>query len=849
MKYLFPVTVFFFLFAGNSFSQLDKLPSEREGKFPVNMPNYEGVDQLLLLSNIWVIVVTDNMKDIVQNIDELSNGEYEKMLTRWENSEKIGKPDWTAYKARPNIFNQYSAKAREICGERNMAKTAYFKISSKDDSHYVKALEPLKVAKVIVGVGDQKVRGGCDPHFVYYSYLEMPKPLENGKTYSITLKNGRKVTFLYDEMRSVSRAIKVNQMGYLPDAKQKYAYLGCYLYDQGPMEFPGVKEFKVFDVNSGKEVYKGELKLRDKNSRVPFKPGKSGDINKQPLQHGENLYEIDLGPMKAEGNFFVSIPGVGRSWPFRHAKDAYGEAFFLATRGLYHQRCGIPYSKPYTKWERISCHEEPVYESEHIPFAIGNFDRPKKWGGNAFDVFGATIDTSKKTVDHVGGWHDAADWDRNVFHYSDVFDLLYSYEFAPKKFSDGQLNIPESGNGIPDILDEAEFGLNVWTKSMDEKGGVSGVVETWTHPTIDDKNVKYSYARRSRWTSLIYAAAAAQFAELVKPFDPAKSDKYQKLALKAYAYGIDPKNSMGKVKVIAKEKRGKGKPYELTWEEKDEYNYPFMAMAKLRLYQLTKDKKYLQDIPKLTEKCLMPTNWRYTRADFSPWLYYHIARGAADALPPEMVKKWRDFYLKSADDIVKQINEPPYRKSWPVYQDFWMGWGAAHTSNFNRMLLIASSLTDDKKYRDAALLNMDFMYGANPMGMSWTTGIGYVYPVDIQHAVSDDDKFLDPVPGLTIYGITGGMYSDLRHKAWAAPKGDGSKEEIKFFTPDIPLWRRWSCHPRLNVGQCEFTIHETMAANILNSAWFLSEGWQPSDDLKSRGPKEDKYVFGYYYLP
>ena len=73
----------------------------------------------------------------------------------------------------------------------------------------------------------------------------MPSPLRSGCSYTIALGNGKKVTFLYDEMRTVSRAIKVNQVGYLPDAPRKYAYLGCHLNEHGPMDLSQVRRFQV----------------------------------------------------------------------------------------------------------------------------------------------------------------------------------------------------------------------------------------------------------------------------------------------------------------------------------------------------------------------------------------------------------------------------------------------------------------------------------------------------------------------------------------------------------------------------------------------------------------------------
>jgi len=77
----------------------------------------------------------------------------------------------------------------------------------------------------------------------------------------------------------------------------------------------------------------------------------------------------------------------------------------------------------------------------------------------------------------VGGWYDAADRDRRRWHYDVVYDLLLAYETAPGNFTDGQAPTYESRNGIPDIVDEAAWGLLVWRRSQDERGGVSGYCE------------------------------------------------------------------------------------------------------------------------------------------------------------------------------------------------------------------------------------------------------------------------------------------------------------------------------------------------------------------------------------
>ena len=136
--------------------------------------------------------------------------------------------------------------------------------------------------------------------------------------------------------------------------------------------------------------------------------------------------------------------------------------------------------------------------------------------------------------------------------------------------------------------------------------------------------------------------------------------------------------------------------------------------------------------------------------------------------------------------------------------------------------------------------------------MSWTTGIGYVYPIDIQHHNSETDGIMDPVPGITIYGLNGGqaMHYKGREYIWEGKGADGKPISfIKEANKKVPFYRCWSAHPHVNVGQCEFTIHETCSAMMFSTAVLLEKGWKPGEALKKRGPRQEQYLFGYWPLP
>jgi hypothetical protein len=72
---------------------------------------------------------------------------------------------------------------------------------------------------------------------------------------------------------------------------------------------------------------------------------------------------------------------------------------------------------------------------------------------------------------------------------------------------------------------------------------------------------------------------------------------------------------------------------------------------------------------------------------------------------------------------------------------------------------------------------------------------------------------------------------------------------IDFKIPDVPLWRRWSCHPIYNTRQCEFTVQETISPTLFCSAMLMSPGWKPTNALKSRQPRPSEFLYGTWYLP
>jgi hypothetical protein len=139
-----------------------------------------------------------------------------------------------------------------------------FTIESKDDSVYQEAKRPSSTTWQEIALDKNELHGIFNIEWVHYNYIEFPEALKKGSHYTIKTEK-ESVTFLYDEVKTISRAIKVNQLGYLPDVAHKYAYLSGFLEEFGPLPVQEPLQYYVIDQKSGKTVLIGKIKLRAKN--------------------------------------------------------------------------------------------------------------------------------------------------------------------------------------------------------------------------------------------------------------------------------------------------------------------------------------------------------------------------------------------------------------------------------------------------------------------------------------------------------------------------------------------------------------------------------------------------------
>jgi len=145
--------------------------------------------------------------------------------------------------------------------------------------------------------------------------------------------------------------------------------------------------------------------------------------------------------------------------------------------------------------------------------------------------------------DMLGGWFDAGDLNKYVpYMEATLFDLLWAYELNPRAFGD-DTNIPESGNGVPDLLDETKWELDWLLKMQDGDGGVFNRVagrsyDNGSGPPSGDTQPRF-YTAKTTWATADAAASLAHAARVYGHFDstfPGYAGRLREAARRAWAY-------------------------------------------------------------------------------------------------------------------------------------------------------------------------------------------------------------------------------------------------------------------------------------------------------------------------
>ncbi|MEE2786517.1 MAG: glycoside hydrolase family 9 protein [Myxococcota bacterium] len=512
-------------------------------------------------------------------------------------------------------------------------------------------------------------------------YLRFETAFNTGETYTLALTEGATtgrsaITFTYDDDRLFNPHLKVNQEGYRPGSKDKLVLFGAWMGTAGTLSFETPPaECVVVDEDTGVTALTAPMSLRhragveDEGAYPPWnKPG--ADFTR------EDVYTCDISALEDEGTYYVKIKDMGRSYPFRIAHDVYARAFRVAMRGLFYQRAGQALDDTNSAYRREAGHVEPV----RIPYLE---DKPI-----------------------IGGHYDAGDFNPRA-HYEVVYDLMLAYDLHRAKFYDGQLDCPESANGIPDILDEAAWGIRPFLELQAPDGSVGGrddgvSIESTSDPNFiqtseRDPHFQDSFEPHPR-ASFNLAALAGTAARLWGDLGKqVQADAFLEAATRAYDWAVAHLDDGPQTAEITD-----------TW-----------AWAAATLAHTTGEAKYTADFVRSGYEYAGIFDDGSTLRMRAAAAYAHNAHANAD-IPLKMLM--RDGLKTYLDAMTAPCESYVYPHFQHIYAP--VNWGTAAYPSRSHQLVAMHVLSDDEAYARWLERSAHFALGANPLNLSWITGLG-----------------------------------------------------------------------------------------------------------------------------
>lgn len=438
---------------------------------------------------------------------------------------------------------------------------------------------------------------------------------------------------------------------------------------------------------------------------------------------GDTVRSVDLSQAKKPGAYFLFADGFKKT--FYVSERPYRALSAALVKGMYYQRCGC------------------ALDEKHAgPFRHGICHTAK---ASLINADGKT--DNSVTIDVSGGWHDAGDYGRYVVPGAVTLGhMLYAYELFPQAFRD-ELNIPESGNGVPDILNECRYELEWMMKMQSEDGGVYHKVATryfapFIMPEADMEELLLF--RVSHTATADFSAALALAHRIYKPHDKIFAD--QMLTASVRAWDWLERNPEYEPFVNPPDARSGAYGDENCEDE--------IFWAACELFAATGEARYLETMRSLADKLdVAELGWRNV-AGFGALCCLFAVKN----LDADFVKNLRGRFLAAADKFYALSQNSGYGTA--LDKDGYIWGSIMPIMNRAVVLICAKLLTGKDEYEAAARAQFDYLLGMNATDYSFVTGFGenaFRFP---HHRPSYADGVDDPVPGL----VSGGPNKNFQDK-------------------------------------------------------------------------------------
>lgn len=417
---------------------------------------------------------------------------------------------------------------------------------------------------------------------------------------------------------------------------------------------------------------------------------------------GDDCYIIDFSKVKDKGVYNISYVSDDENEQMSSALFAIGDnPFELLQKDmlkcLYYQRCGIALEEKYAgEYKHACCHTDAAIMLE--------------------DYLNKNTDCQK--FDMTGGWHDAGDFGRYISPAAvAVAHLLYAYELFPESFKTST-DIPESGNGISDVLNEVKYELDWMLKMQAENGGVYHKLTAFNHADFimpEEDHDQFIIFPVSSMATADFAASMALASRVFRKIDSIYADTLLKAAKAAYGW-LD---TNGFVDFHIPEGSNTGE-----YDDVSDQDERMWAASELLRTDVNGDTShYMEDLKKYVFSDINKTDFGWT--DVSGFTLLAVLTDSNHMAGMKIEKTLIKAMNKEVNRLIKIQKKSGYGLAL-LPEDF--VWGSNMVvANRGMLFALKAYLSDGsnkKKYAEAAKSQLDYLLGRNALGRSYVTGYG-----------------------------------------------------------------------------------------------------------------------------
>lgn len=566
----------------------------------------------------------------------------------------------------------------------------------------------------------------------------------------------------------VAGFITVDQFGYRPDAVKTAVLRDPQLGLDASLSYTPGTSIQVVDSASGTVVFTG--------TATAFNGGAVDAAS------GDKIWWFDFSSVTDPGRYYIlDSQNSIKSFSFSIAADIYNDVLKHAMRMFFYQRVGFAKEATYAgaAWADGASHLGTGQDSQARSFFA------KSDAGTARDL--------------RGGWYDAGDYNKYTPWTSNYVEaMLLAFLDRPAAFTD-DYNIPESGNGVPDIIDEAKWGMDHLLRMQNADGSVLSVVGLAgkSPPSSTTAASYYGPANAlSGWASAkAFALGAQVFLRLgKKPY----ADSLIAAALKAWNWSEAHPDSLFHNNNATYNSSGLA-----AGDQEDETDYSrleYRALAGMYLYEYTGDSKYLKVFEDNYESFPLfmwsATMDQYRHGQHLMYLHYLKANYGNATIKSDIqsvliqaFNKTSNFAGKYASDGYRSYIKDYNWGSNKYKSDYGLTFGLWAEQNLEP----AKSATYGKVAEDY----LHYIHGTNPLDMVYLTNMNAYGAsrslTSIYHTWFTDGSAKWDAVGKSTYGpapgyLAGGANSSYKWDACCDGQTCGStSNNAKCFVDTIPV--------------------------------------------------------------